>query len=116
MSPPSKAPAQRLLHLRDFLGQFPYAIVHILHEEKCWGDSLPRWQRVGANADSEESRVVRARARAVAMYACADAAYFLPSKNALEKRRSLRQSWLGARRRSRPRLERLNWTVKGCTV
>ena len=42
-APTSKAVGQRLQRWRVFLGQFPYAIVHIPGDENRWGDLLSRW-------------------------------------------------------------------------
>ena len=83
----SKAAAQRLLYWRTYLGQFDYQIVHIPGSENCWGDLLSRWRKLGTGSDGEVSGSVVPRfvhVRAMAVYACLDADYRLPSKSAIK--------------------------------
>ena len=42
-APTSKSLHQRLPGWRVFLAQFPYTIVHVPGDNRCWGDLLSRW-------------------------------------------------------------------------
>lgn len=72
--------AQRPLHWRPCLRVLRYEIMHVSGAENCWGNILSRWTTIGDDANGEALGSVALRT--VAVFACTEADYTLPSKNA----------------------------------
>ena len=61
--------------------------MHIPGSENCWGDLLSRWRNLGTGTDGEVSGSVEpgsVQVRSMAVYACHDAKYNLPTKSAIK--------------------------------